>query len=138
MLPQHRHGVVGLGGGPLEPFKGDGVRTEGMPQPVLRPGNDLGGFSCVLERPLDVNPRFNRSCLPRETSQPGSQISRYLDQLPAAILTFGVRKIDKTPVQLYLAPVEPGDFFPPQAAKSRQREVRNKIGRGTPSRCGRP
>ena len=138
MLTQHRYGMVRLGGGPFESFKGDGVRAEGMPQPVLRPGNDPGGFSRVLQGPLDVYPRFHRTRVYGAGKQPGSQISGYLDQLPAAILTFGVRKIDKTPVQLYLAPVEPGDFFPPQAAKSRQREVRNKIGRGTPSRCGRP
>jgi hypothetical protein len=35
------------------------------------------------------------------------QISRYLDQLPAAVLRFRKREVNQVPVKLYFAPVEP-------------------------------
>jgi hypothetical protein len=84
-----------------------------------------------LKCPLDVYLGDDESALLHQRSQPGSQISRYLDQLPAAVLTFGIREIDQVPVELYFRPIETTDFFPPQSRESRQRDVRNEIGRGS-------
>ena len=111
MLPEHLNRMVGLQTRPLKSFRGNRLRAEGMPQSILRPGDNSGLFCCVFKGELKFLPRHYGAALPHVREQPFLQIGRNFNEFPSPVLGFLKRKIDEISFQFHLAPIKPDDFL---------------------------
>ena len=100
MLFQHNFEMVGLLGGPNETVNGDGIRTEGMPENVIRPlySQSLQPFNFKVEASI----RHQRAFSFRKRAQYRGEVFRNLDQLPSAVFRLGVRKVDESSIEFDL------------------------------------